>query len=266
MRKALAQNPNLLRTLIGLGLTLIFLLGYAVYGATISTEYYIYSSDSEQSDIEILSTDRYYSPDTESTTWIWDGSVNGINLTWINLTVSGLADDTYVSLYNAKGVYSHPSLGVSDARDFSCSENCDKKIEHEINSSNGVASIISLTDPDPALRGTGTVYADSQTKALEKIEKIISTNFSATDFRITVIEEGNKTVRPDIQFTQVNEKLDNVKPFEIDAATEFVWALAAVIGCFSMVLIPSFTIYFAARAKEKKVELALDEAKQKLEE
>ena len=103
-------------------------------------------------------------------------------------------------------------------------------------------------------------------KDLEKIEKIISTNFSATDFRITVIEEGNKTVRPDIQFTQVNEKLDNVKPFEIDAATEFIWALAAVIGCFSMVLIPSFTIYFAARAKEKKVELALDEAKQKLEE
>ena len=36
MRKALAQNPNLLRTLIGMGLTLIFLLAYAVYGATMT--------------------------------------------------------------------------------------------------------------------------------------------------------------------------------------------------------------------------------------
>ena len=44
MRKALAQNPNLLRTLIGMGLTLIFLLAYAVYGATIETEVYIYES------------------------------------------------------------------------------------------------------------------------------------------------------------------------------------------------------------------------------
>ncbi len=46
MRKALAQNPNLLRTLIGMGLTLIFLLAYAVYGSTIETEVYIYESES----------------------------------------------------------------------------------------------------------------------------------------------------------------------------------------------------------------------------
>ena len=53
--------------------------------------------------------------------------------------------------------------------------------------------------------------------------------------------------------------------FEVDAATEFMWALAAVIGCFSMVLVPSFTIYFAARAKEKKLELKLEQAKIDLE-
>ena len=34
MKKALAQNPNLLRTMIGLGLTLILILSYAVYAAT----------------------------------------------------------------------------------------------------------------------------------------------------------------------------------------------------------------------------------------
>ena len=45
MQKALAQNPNLLRTLLGLSFTLIFLLGYAVYGATVSPSYYVYETE-----------------------------------------------------------------------------------------------------------------------------------------------------------------------------------------------------------------------------
>ena len=45
MKKALAQNPNLLRTLIGLSLTLIFLLSYAVYGATVSPSVYMYETE-----------------------------------------------------------------------------------------------------------------------------------------------------------------------------------------------------------------------------
>jgi hypothetical protein len=65
--------------------------------------------------------------------------------------------------------------------------------------------------------------------------------------------------------TQVNEELSNIEKFEIDAATELMWALAAVIGCFSMVLVPSFTIYFAARAKQKKLEVRLEAAKVELD-
>ena len=45
MKKALAQNPNLLRTLIGLSVTLIFMLSYAVYGATVSPSVYIYKTE-----------------------------------------------------------------------------------------------------------------------------------------------------------------------------------------------------------------------------
>ena len=54
--------------------------------------------------------------------------------------------------------------------------------------------------------------------------------------------------------------------FEVDAATEFLWALAAVIGCFSMVLVPSFTVYFAARAKQRKTDLKLQSARNSIEE
>ena len=48
--------------------------------------------------------------------------------------------------------------------------------------------------------------------------------------------------------------------FEVDAATEFMWALAAVIGCFSMVLVPSFTIYFAqGQRKETRTQIRTSE-------
>ena len=97
------------------------------------------------------------------------------------------------------------------------------------------------------------------------IKDIISTTFEPASVRITVIEEGNRDVNPSIKLTQVNEELLSVEQFEVDAATEFMWALAAVIGCFSMVLVPSFTVYFAARAKQKKVELKLNAAKAELD-
>ena len=40
----MSQNPNMLRTMIGIGLTLIFVLGYAVYSNTVESEYYGYET------------------------------------------------------------------------------------------------------------------------------------------------------------------------------------------------------------------------------
>ena len=50
MKKALAQNPNLLRTLLGLSVTLILLLSYAVYGATVSPSYYLYDTNTQETE------------------------------------------------------------------------------------------------------------------------------------------------------------------------------------------------------------------------
>ena len=47
MQKSIARNPNMLRTLIGLGLTLIIVLGYAVYSASLDSEYYLYTTSNE---------------------------------------------------------------------------------------------------------------------------------------------------------------------------------------------------------------------------
>jgi hypothetical protein len=265
MRKALAQNPNLLRTLIGMGLTLIFLLSYAVYGATISTEYFIYHSDSKESELEINAPEPLHDSEDNTTTWTWDVILDGQNLTWINLSASSLTSDAVLSMSNGAGIYSHPDLGNSNAEEFSCADSCRKKNVHSTNSTGDFAEIISLTNPDPALRGTGTVYADSLEEATEKASGILETTFEPSTVRITIIEKGNRDVSPTISLTQVNEELSGIEKFEIDAATELMWALAAVIGCFSMVLVPSFTVYFAARAKQKKLELKLESAKDALE-
>ena len=266
MRKALAQNPNLLRTLIGMGLTLIFLLTYAVYGATIDTEVYIYESDSKETEIDLNSASRFYDSDDNRTIWTWDANLNGVNLTWVNLSGEMLSLGSTISISNAEGLYSHPDLGDPDADDFSCSDSCKKLEEHTVNISANTDGIVALTDPDPALRGKGSLFADSLDEAEKESAKIINTTFEFTSVRITVIEDGNRDVSPTILLTQVNEELGEVKQFEIDAATEFVWALAAVIGCFGMILVPSFTIYFAAQAKQRKLELKLESAQNSLEE
>jgi len=260
MKKALAQNPNLLRTLIGLSLTLIVLLSYAVYGATISPSYYIYETEATDSvfdDVELTKVVQ-----NNETTWIGTIAADGQNLTWINVTVDDLAAGAVVKLTNDGKLYSHPFLGVPDAEvevdgkivDFRCSEHCiyEKSIEVEAESSS--IRIQSLTSTDPARRSNGTVYADTLSEAEELARDEISYKHEPSQIIIQIIEPGNKSVQPSVNVFTVNEAFSSIKIFEIDAATEFLWALAAVVGCFSMVLIPSFTVYFAARAKERRNE------------
>ena len=83
---------------------------------------------------------------------------------------------------------------------------------------------------------------------------------------VEITEKGNKSTSPDVILTTVNEDFQEIEVFSVDAGTEFLWAVAAVVGCFSMILIPSFTVYFAARAKERKNELKLEQAEQQVDE
>lgn len=84
MKKALAQNPNLLRTLIGLSLTLIFMLSYAVYGATVSPSVYIYQTEptvdqynASEADEDVI---RTYNEESNTTTWAWQVIANDLSL------------------------------------------------------------------------------------------------------------------------------------------------------------------------------------------
>lgn len=260
MKKALAQNPNLLRTLIGLSLTLIFMLSYAVYGATVSPSYYIYQTEATNSEFSKIELDKQVI--NNETYWTAILEVDAQNLTWVNMSIDDLASGAVITLSNTAKLYSHQFLGIEDAKvtvngdkvDFRCSEHCQFSDTIEIESEESSIELRALTSTDPARRSNGTVYADDIQEAEQEARKVIEYLHASNQIIIQITEPGDKSVQPVIVINTVNEEFSSIEVYSIDAATEFLWALAAVVGCFSMVLIPSFTVYFAARAKDKKRE------------
>ena len=265
MQKALAQNPNLLRTLLGLSFTLIFLLGYAVYGATISPSYYLYTTETETTIHNSNQPTKLYDEENNITNWRWTFTADGVNLTWVNVSAGDLSRGSIMKLINSAGLYSHTKLGDPDAEDFSCEDKCFYNSTHElISDDGGDEAIYSMTTTDPGRRNNGTVYAKSLGSAEDKAREIIEHSHTPSVIIVEVKEKGNKSTSPDVILVTVNEDFSEIEVFSVDAGTEFLWAVAAVVGCFSMILIPSFTVYFAARAKERKNELKLEAEEQKV--
>ena len=276
MKKALAQNPNLLRTLIGLSLTLIFMLSYAVYGATVSPSVYIYKTEPTVNEYTASSADeeveRTYDAEDNTTTWAWQVIANDANLTWVNVTATELSSGALLRVTNVAMLYSHELLGSTYTlqnpleEEFSCADLCDHAQVHErISEDGGTLEFHALTSVDPARRSNGSVFAADLAEAESKARAAIEYTHSPSILRIEIVENGNRTTEPSISAETVNEEFASIAVFSVDATTEFLWALAAVVGCFSMVLIPSFTVYFAARAKEKRDEAKLELAKNEVE-
>ena len=136
---------------------------------------------------------------------------------------------------------------------------CDHATVHErVSEEGGTIEFHALTSVDPARRSNGSVFAGDIAEAETKAREAIAYTHSPSILRIEIIENGNRLTEPSISAQTVNEEFASIAVFSVDATTEFLWALAAVVGCFSMVLIPSFTVYFAARAKEKRDEAKLE--------
>jgi len=248
---------------LGLSFTLIFLLSYAVYGATIAPSYYVYDTEVTMTETPNSSPQPWYDESDNTTTWSWEFALDGQNLTWVNLTAMELSDGAIVKLSNGAGLFSHHLLGVVDARGFSCQELCQQNITHQRISEDGEdVSIISLTALNPARRNNGSVYAQDIGDAEQKARAEIEYFHSPSIVRVEIIEHGNRSTSPDILLTGVNEEFNSISVFSVDAATEFLWALASVVGCFAVILVPSFTVFFAARAKEKRDNLKLTQQQQ----
>ena len=257
MRKALAQNPNLLRTLLGLSLTLIFLLSYAVYANTISTSYYTYTTTSYEHVDGQVDLERAWDSEANVTIWTANVTIDRYNLTWVEVSAYDLVEHALLRVQDAAGLFTHPMLGDAEASGFSCMVDCTLEVETELQAYDGTASFLGLATKDPAARSNGTVVSASLEEAWDDAAALVSTRHGSNVLRITIEEHGERSTAPNLEVRTVNEELTSVEPFSVDVASEFVWALTAVFACFSLVLFPAFAAYAVARRREKRNETLL---------
>ena len=257
MRKALAQNPNLLRTLLGLSFTLIFLLSYAVYANTISTSYYTYTTTSNEQISADVDLARNHDAEANVTSWSANVTMDRYNLTWVEVTASALADGAVLRVQDAAGLYTHPLLGDAEADGFSCVVDCRLEVMTERAESGGTATFLALATNDPAARSNGTVVSNDLEAAWEDAASNVEHRHGSNVLRITIEEPGNRSTAPTLSVRTVNEELASVTAFNVDVASEFIWALTAVFACFSLVLLPAFAAYAVARRREQRTEAAL---------
>ena len=259
MKKALAQNPNMLRTMIGLGLTLILILSYAVYGATIDSSYYLYHTSNEH--VEHTPVDQGLS--NENTSQSWTFSTNR-STTWLNISIAGLDEGDVLSVGVSDGVwYHHEMLGDENADRFSCRQTqeggfeeynvCTESQVHSMTAEQaGNMTIRGIVSPELPMGGLGSLYADSLQEAEIASSTLISTHNGTRVWTITLdsIDAIHPAeFSPHVQST--SHELLNVESFEVDPMTEMLWSISALIGCFALALVIPLSMYFASRAKER---------------
>ncbi len=262
MKKAMAQNPNMLRTMIGLGLTLIVILSYAVYGATIDSSYYMYHTSNESVNHDAV--DQGLSE--ENTTQTWTFTTNR-STTWLNVTFDGVEQDDVISVGVSDGVwFYHEMLGDEDADRFSCRQTDEQAFEeynvctaaqvHSITAEeDGMMTIRGIVSPELPMGGLGSLYADSLQDAEDASEELISTHNGTRVWTITLASSDEihpAEYSPLVESTK--HELEMVEPFKINPVTEMLWSISALIGCFAIALVIPLSIYFAARAKERREE------------
>ena len=262
----------MLRTMVGLGLTLILILSYAVYGATMDSSYYLYNTTNES--VEHNATDQGLSDD--NTTQAWTFSTFKAT-TWLNISIAGIESGDTVSIKISDGVwYHHEMLGSEDADRFSCRQNNEQNYEeynvctaastHSITAENdGNLTFRGIVHPALPMGGLGSLYADSMEEAEEASYELISKHNRTFTWTITLI--SSDSIHPDEYTPHVqstSHDLESVEVFKVDPVEEMLWSISALIGCFGLALIVPLIIFFAARAKEIREDRVRQTALEKL--
>ena len=155
----------------------------------------------------------------------------------MNVTAQELAPGATLTVFDAAGLWTHSLLGVEEARDFSCDEDCQFNDTTTLDESEGLAAYRGLAVTEPGARSNGTVVAESQAEAEQMAAEIVENRHGSAVLRVTIVEAGNRSTPPSLTIEMVNEELGEVIPFTVDVASEFIWALTAVFACFAIVLL-----------------------------
>ena len=257
MEKSMSRNPNMLRTLIGLGLVLIIVLGYAVHSNTVDSEYYMYETSNSEQNMELIQLEE------NSSEWYF---ISNDAITWINTTVEGAPQGTTL-VVDASGVewYHTPSLGQNE-KDFNCKEfapdyvdlieTCIKGPFHEI-SLDEQNIMIGLVSTELPIGGLGSLQADTLDEANETVEEILDSNKRTITWKISLQNSNGEVISSegiDVNNTITTHNLISVKEFKLDPIQESIYSFATLVGCFTLLLILPMIAYFSAIYKEKRDE------------
>ena len=125
------------------------------------------------------------------TTWRWQFTINGTNLTWVNFSASGLSEGSNIKMLNGGGLWSHDVFRRSRCSNFSCSNDCVNSTAHERTSSDGYAAIIALTwDPSPERGEVGGLCRPKVSESRLLQSEAITHTHSPTLVLVEIIEKG----------------------------------------------------------------------------
>lgn len=253
MKKALSRNPNMLRTMIGMGLVLILVLSYAVYSNTVDSEYYRYETTNESVtySYDLIQTDL-----NNSEWFVHTDSA----ITWINVTVHNAPVGSVLVVTSTSSIWHYSELlGQEGDAAFNCkefdeiSESCEAGYSHSMVISEPTEVLRGRASLNLPIEGAGYLTATNQSEAESASMQLIEDETVLTTWFITIVEDG-EPVSPDgigVSLTVVEHELVSVSEFELDPIQETVYATATLIGCFSLLIAVPMIAYFAGVAKAK---------------
>ena len=259
MRKSLSRNPNMLRTMIGIGMVLILVLAYAVYSNTVDSEYYGYTTTNEQIQLQMLEEVEGEAK--------WRASTDGA-LTWINVTVSGASEGSTVRVEASGTEWYHSTLlGVPDAENFNCrewseiSESCTLGNVHEVQLENENLTIRGLVTLELPIDGLGYLQGEDLSSAEADAQSLIETHRKAVTWRVSVFDDDGivNSEGIDLSVTFNTHELVSVTEFKLDPIQESVYSFATLVGCFSLLLALPLMVYYSAMYNAKRDERIRDE-------
>ena len=165
----------MLRTMIGLGLVLILVLSYAVFSATVDSEYYRYETTNESVEyaLELESANE--------SSWFVSTSSSP---TWVNLTVVNAPNDAELVITSTSSRWFHsPLLGEDGDSAFNCkefdeiSDSCEEAYEHSMMIDTEEVVMRGRASIELPINGVGYVRADdaglAETEALNLLLSLI---------------------------------------------------------------------------------------------
>lgn len=251
MKKALSRNPNMLRTMIGMGLVLIIVLSYAVYSNTVDSEYYRYETTNEEINYELMQSDE-----NESAWFVSTSSAT----TWLNISVLNAPSDTVLTVTSTSSLWhSSELLGEGGDAVFNCkefdevSESCISAYTHSLELDEGSGILrgrVSLTLP---IEGVGYLQAADPESAELAAEALVDDERVLTTWIIEITDEGEMISAAGIEvtLTMAEHELVSVSEFELDPVQETLYGIATLIGCFGLLIAFPMIAYFASVAKSR---------------